>query len=263
MSRDEHAPVPVSVAIIARDEEERLPDCLRSVAFADDVVVVDSGSKDRTVEIAESAGARVFVEPWQGFSAQKQLAVDRCTNEWVLILDADERVPGETAAVVRKVLASETVFAGAYSFRRRNFFRERWIRYAGWWPDRIVRLVDRRKGAFDGRAVHERWITRGQEIALDAVIDHYSFRDYAEMMDKMERYSSLAARYLFEEGKTVGPIAPALHGLWMFLRTYLLERGALDGFDGLMIAVMNAGGSFLKYAKLRDLAMSSGGDAPT
>jgi len=253
--RSESSPVRVAVAIIAQDEEERLPACLKSVSFADDVVVVDSGSRDRTVVLAESAGARVFVEPWKGFSAQKQLAVDRCAHDWVLILDADERVPEETAVTIRRVLESGGASAGAYSFRRRNFFHGRWIRHAGWWPDRIVRLVDRRKGAFDGREVHERWLTRGQEIALDAVIDHHSFRDFSEMMEKMERYSSLAARSLFEEKQSAGPLAPALHGLWMFLRTYLLERGALDGFEGLMISVMNAGGSFLKYAKLRELSV--------
>ena len=260
MNRDESAPARVAVAIIAQDEEERLPGCLKSVSFADDVVVVDSGSRDRTVAVAQSAGARVFVEPWQGFSAQKQLAVDRCAHDWVLILDADERVSKETAAAIRRALGSGNAYAGAYSFCRRNCFHGRWIRHAGWWPDRIVRLVDRRQGAFDGRTVHERWVTRGKELALDAVIDHYSFQDYSDLVDKMERYSSLAARSLFDEGKRAGPFAPAMHGLWMFFRTYLLERGMLDGFDGFVIAVMNAGGSFLKYAKLRELAMSFEGD---
>ncbi|MGD8387860.1 MAG: glycosyltransferase family 2 protein [Desulfobacteraceae bacterium] len=259
MTQDESSPVRVAVAIIAQDEEERLPACLASVSFADDVVVVDSGSRDRTVALAESAGARVFVEPWQGFSEQKQLAVDRCAHDWVLILDADERVPEETAVAIRRALASGGASAGAYSFRRRNFLHGRWIRHAGWWPDRIVRLVDRRQGGFDGRTVHERWVTRGEEHVLDAVIDHYSFRDYSEVVDKMERYSSLAARSLFEAGKSAGPFAPGMHGLWMFFRTYLLELGVLDGFEGFVISVMNAGGSFLKYAKLRELAISSGG----
>lgn len=260
MSREQAAPVRVAVAIITRDEEERLPACLKSASFADDVVVVDSGSVDRTVDIAASAGARVFVEPWRGFSAQKQFAVDQCACDWVLILDADERIPEETAVVIRNALASGNASTGAYSFRRKNFLHGRWIRHAGWWPDRIVRLVDRQQGAFDGRAVHERWVTRGEVHPLDAVLEHHSFRDFSELVDKMGRYSSLAARSLFDEGKRAGPFAPAMHGLWMFFRTYLLERGMLDGFDGFVIAVMNAGGSFLKYAKLRELAMSFEGD---
>ena len=243
---------PLSVAVITRNEEERLPQCLRSVAFAGEVLVVDSGSTDRTVEIARSAGARVLEEPWRGFSGQKQFAVDSCVHDWVLILDADERIPPETAEAVRKALASHSGSAAAFSFPRRNFLHGRWIRHCGWWPDRIVRLVDRRRGAFDGRAVHEQWLARGRVKALRTPIDHYSFRNYSELVVKMERYSDLASQAMFEAGKTVGGLTPAFHALWMFFRTYVLKLGMLDGFDGFVISVMNAGGSFFKYAKLRE-----------
>lgn len=248
----------LSVAVIARDEEERLPGCLESASFADEIVVVDSGSADRTVEIAGAAGARVFQEPWKGFSAQKQSAVDHCRNDWVLILDADERVPGATAGRILEVLSTRDPAVTAFSFPRKNIFHGRWIRHCGWWPDRIVRLVDRRAGAFDGRAVHERWLTRGRELPLDAPLEHHSFRRYADLTVKMERYSDLAAASMHAEGRTAGPLTPPLHALWMFFRTYVLELGALDGFDGFVISLMNGGGSFFKYAKLRELARERG-----
>lgn len=244
----------LSVAIITRDEEERLQACLDSVSFADEIVVVDSGSTDRTVEIAGSLGARVIVENWRGFSGQKQFAVDSCSNHWVLVLDADERVPSETGEAILHALSSKDSAVTAFSFPRKNFLHGRWIRHCGWWPDRILRLVDRRYGSFDGRAVHERWLTRGREQPLSAPIEHFSFRTYSDIVAKMELYSDLAARSMYDSGRTAGPLTPPLHALWMFFRTYAMELGVLEGFDGLVISIMNAGGSFFKYAKLRELA---------
>ncbi len=251
--------VGLSVAVVTRDEEERLPHCLGSVSFADEIVVVDSGSTDHTVEVARSMGARVFVETWRGFSAQKQFAVDSCSNNWVLILDADERLPAETAETILKALSFQDDEPAAFSFPRKNYLNGRWIRHCGWWPDRVLRLVDRRYGSFDGRAVHERWLTRGREQPLSAPIEHFSFKSYSDIVFKMELYSDLAARTMYDSGWKSGPLKPPLHAMWMFFRTYVLELGALDGFDGLVISVMNAGGSFLKYAKLRELSADQDG----
>ncbi|MFP4037406.1 MAG: glycosyltransferase family 2 protein [Desulfobacteraceae bacterium] len=242
------------MAVITRDEEDRLPACLSSVAFAGDLVVVDSGSTDSTVLIAREMGARVFEEPWRGFSAQKQFAVDQCLNDWVLVLDADESLPPETARAAAGAVQGAKEGVTAFSFRRKNLLHGRWIRRCGWWPDRVVRLVDRRAGAFDGRLVHEGWVVRRGEVkALDEPIEHRSFRSYSDLAAKMEAYSDLAARAMFEEGRSINPLYPVLHGGWMFFRTYFLELGFLVGFDGLVISVMNAGGSFLKYAKLLEL----------
>ena len=127
-------PRSLSVAVIAKNEEERLPDCLKSAAFADEVLVVDSGSSDRTTQVAETFGARVLVEPWRGFSGQKQFAVDRCTHDWVLVLDADERIPQETVRAIGEALGRDQG-AAAYRFRRKNYLHGRWIRHSGWWPD--------------------------------------------------------------------------------------------------------------------------------
>ncbi|RJR40752.1 MAG: glycosyltransferase family 2 protein [Desulfobacteraceae bacterium] len=247
----------LSVAVVAKNEEERLPECLRSVSFADEVVVVDSESSDHTADVARDFGATVLVEKWRGYSAQKQYAVERCRNPWVLILDADERIPAETAEVITGALAGAAPSTTAFSFPRKNLLHGRWIKHCGWWPDRVLRLVDKRKGHFDGRPVHEQWITSGEVCSLEGCIEHISFRDYSELVDKMERYSSLASEDLYSRDVKAGSLTAASHGLWMFFRTYVLDLGMLEGFDGLVISVTNAGGSFLKYAKLRERWKSS------
>ena len=245
--------MPFSVAIITQDEEQRLPGCLRSVSFADEVLVVDSGSRDNTVSIAKSFGCRVLLEPWRGYAKQKQFAVNNCLNDWVLILDADERVPGKTAEKIKEILNSPEKRFSAYGFLRKNFFHNRWIRHCGWWPDRIVRLVDRRLGHLSDHLVHESWLSDGAVKELDLIIEHYSFRNYSDLIHKLETYSTLAAREMLRNGKRAGCLSPLSHGLWMFLRTYMLELGVLEGFDGFIISVLNGGGSFMKYAKLREI----------
>jgi (heptosyl)LPS beta-1,4-glucosyltransferase len=242
----------LSVAIITKNEEGRLPACLKSLDFADDILVVDSGSTDSTIQVAQSFGTRVMIEPWRGFSLQKQFAVDHCVHDWVLILDADEKVPEATALAIERELSSCSPNVSAYGFRRKNYLHGRWMKHCGWWPDRIVRLVDRRQGRFDGRDVHEKWVTRRSVKSLNDVIEHRSFACFSDLTEKMERYSTLASEEMFRKGLSASAFAPASHGLWMFFRTYLLELGILEGFDGFVISAMNAGGSFLKYAKLRE-----------
>jgi len=242
----------LSAAVIALNEEERLPDCLRSLDFADEIVLVDSGSRDNTIGIAESFGCRVISRNWPGYAAQKQYAVDQCRNDWVFILDADERVSPEAGQKIKKIIQDSQQQYAAFRLARKSFFHKRWIRHCGWWPDRVIRVVDRRKGEFSRHSVHERWISHGPVKDLDLNIEHYSFRNYAEMINKMQNYSDLAAADMFGEGKRAGWWTPVSHGFWMFLRTYFLELGIVEGFDGFFISLMNAGGSFMKYAKLRE-----------
>ena len=244
---------PISIAIITRDEEDRISACLESLSFADEIVVVDSGSVDDTVHIARSAGCRVLIEKWRGYAGQKQFAVDQCRNEWVFILDADERIPKETSEKLVEMPLNGAPSIAAYSFLRKNYFHDRWIRHCGWWPDRIVRLVNRKRGQFNRRLVHERWIADGTTRDLNLTIDHHSFRDYSDLINKMQTYSTLSARDMFAKGKHAGWWTPLSHGIWMFLRTYLIEMGVLEGFDGFMISTLNGGGSFMKYAKLKEM----------
>lgn len=250
------AKVPVSVAIVARDEEDRIAACIGSLGFAQEVVVVvDERSSDETLAIARSWGCRAVSRAWMGYARQKQLAVDLCENDWVLILDADERVSEETAGHINRLLSRPNPDVAAYGLLRKNIFHGRWVRRCGWWPDRVVRLVQKKKGRFSDHRVHEHWKADGPVEFLSVAIEHRSFRNYADLIDKMQNYSTLAALQMREEGRRVYWWTPIAHGSWMFIRTYFLELGLLEGFDGFMIATLNAGGSFLKYAKLRELRL--------
>lgn len=240
----------LSAAVITKNEEGLLPSCLQSLAFADETVVVDSGSSDKTVEIARGFGCRVYVEKWKGFGPQKQSALEKCSNDWVLVIDADERVPDETQKAIEEVLKSPD--AGAYSFRRKNFLHGKWIRHSDWWPDRQVRLVRKSGGRFTG-TIHEKWLAEGKIKALDSHIEHRSFTDYSDMLDTLDSYSTELALKLYENGKRANSLSPVLHGMAIFIKTYILKRGFLDGFDGLVISLNKGMGSFFKYAKLIEL----------
>lgn len=242
--------VQISIAIITKNEEKRLPDCLRSVSFADDIVVVDSGSTDKTVEIAKSFGCRVFVEDWKGFANQKNSAVQKCVNDWVIVIDADERVPPETRDAIIDVLKAPSKVA--YALKRKHFIDKRRLKYGGHWPDWNVRLINKNKGAFYGE-IHERWNTEGSIGKIDACIEHYSFSNYSDMLKNVDNYSSIAAKELFDKGRRVNMMTPVIHGIAMFLKIYIVQKGIFDGFDGLVMSVAKASGSFFKYAKLYEL----------
>ncbi len=242
--------VKVSVAIITKNEEIRLPDCLKSVSFADDIVVVDSGSTDKTVGIAEDFGCRVFVEEWKGYGEQKNSAVRKCKNEWVIALDADERVPPETRDLIIQILQKPD--ASAYSFKMKHFIGNRWLKHGGNWPDWHIRLINKHRGAFHGQ-IHEEWKTDGTLKKIDACIEHYGFSDYSEMLQTMNEYSLIAAKQLFISGKRANVLTPAIHGLAMFFKIFILKKGVLCGLDGVVLSIVKAGGSFFKYAKLLEL----------
>ena len=255
------AKLPLSVAIITRNEEERLPECLASVAFADEVVVVDSGSTDKTVEIAREFGALVYVEPWQGFGRQKQLAIDRCRRDWVLVLDADERVAPETQGEFREVLAAGTCIA--YSLPRKNYFCGRWLRHAGWWPDRVVRLFRKDSVRMSERSVHESLEVHGPVGALRQPLIHYANKDLAQTLSKVNHYSSAGANELFAQGKTASVFKAYLRAAWSFLHSYILRGGFLDRGEGFIMAVSDFMNVFFKYAKLRELQKQKEKDTPS
>lgn len=240
----------LSVAIITMNESDCLPDCVDSVAFADEIVVVDSGSTDGTAAMARKLGCNLIQHPFSGFGRQKQVAVDHCRNEWVLILDADERLTAEGAEILTAALTSDCRDTAAFLLQRKNFLHGRWIRHSGWWPDPLVRLVKPAEGRFSPDMVHECWLTDGKVSPLACVIEHHSFRNYDEMIRKLQHYSTLGARQMASAGEKTSVISPLTHGIWTFMQTYFLKLGVLDGFDGFMIAAMDAGGSFMKYAKL-------------
>jgi len=240
----------ISAAVITKNEEKRLPDCLKSLSFAEEIVVVDSGSTDRTVEIARESGCRVFMEDWKGYGPQKNSAIEKCSNDWVLLLDADERLAPGAAELIADVLKAPS--ADAYTFKRKNYLHGRWMKHSGYWPDLQIRLINKSRGSFHG-TIHERWVPDGPVVDLDACIEHYAFSDYSDMLKTLNEYSTLIARELYLSGRRANSLSPILHGTGMFVKIFFIERGFLDGLDGLVTALTKAGGSFFKYAKLLEL----------
>jgi glycosyltransferase involved in cell wall biosynthesis len=250
---------PVSAVLIARDEEQRIGACLESLSFADEIVVVDSGSADRTVEIARRFTDRVVTLPWRGFGPQKQAAVALASNDLVLNVDCDERVPPALAAEIAALQAAPRL-AAAYAIPRRTFIGDKEIHFCGWSPDRIVRLFDRTRAGFTDDLVHETVAARGPVESCREALLHHSFQGFGDLVVKLNRYSDLAARQMHERGRRPGAL-DALRPAFAFVRTYLLRLGILDGFEGLEIATADALGTFAKYAKLRELWRASSREA--
>lgn len=243
----------LSVAIITRNEERNLPACLASVAFADEIVVVDHSSNDRTIEIAREHGARVIeTADWPGFGPQKNRALDACTGDWILSIDADERVTPELRAEIEHVLAQARF--DVYEMPRRSYYVGRFMRHGGWYPDRCRRLFRHGVARFSEARVHESLVTDRPIGRLSAPLVHYSFRSLEDVLDKVNRYSSASAQTLIEQGATPGLLTAIVHGLAAFTRTYVFKLGFLDGKYGFMLAVSNAEGSYYRYVKAMALA---------
>lgn len=243
----------LSVAVIVQNEAENLPECLCSVAFARQIVVVDSGSTDETVRIAAGFGCEVFVETWRGFGPQKQFAVDRCREPWILVLDADERIPPETAEAIRRIVSAPPGDTVGYSFPRKNFFQGRWIRHAGWWPDRVIRLFRRERGRMTEARVHEAVVVEGTVVPLADPIEHRTESDLGRILRKIDRYSTLGAEDAYAAGRRSTVWAALLRAKLTFFQGYLLRGGFLDGPQGLTLAAMDSANKFFKYAKLAEL----------
>lgn len=245
--------IPLSIAIITKNEANNLPDCLKSIDFAEQIVVVDSGSTDDTVKIASDFGCDVFIEPWQGFGLQKQFAIDKCRNKWILVLDADERIPPETALIIKNIVSNDSGSAAGYSFPRRNYFQGRWIRHSGWWPDRVVRLFQKDRGQMSPAKVHESIVVNGPVRELDMPIDHYTESRLSQILLKIDHYSTLAAREAFDQGRKSSLWSAALRAVLTFLQDYFLKLGVLDGVQGFTLAITDSINKFFKYAKLAEL----------
>lgn len=241
----------LSVIIITKNEAENIRACLTSVAWADEVIVVDSGSSDATVEICRELGAKVFVHDWPGFGAQKNRALSYAKNEWVLSIDADERVTPALQAQLIKAMEGKD--KDGFFIPRLSQFCGRFIRHSGWYPDFVLRLFRRSKGHFSDDVVHERVILEGAVDHLSCPLLHYSYLDETDVRRKTEQYAKAGAMQMFKNGKTAWLADAPLRAGWAFIRTYCLRLGFLDGIAGFNVALMNTKTTYLKYIQLRKL----------
>ncbi|MBC7802876.1 MAG: glycosyltransferase family 2 protein [Candidatus Parcubacteria bacterium] len=244
-------PLRLSVVLITQNAAAQLPDCLASVAFADEVVVIDSGSNDDTVALAERYGARVVAKEWLGFGRQKQFAVEQASNDWVLCLDADERVSPELAASLVRILESPA--AAVYRMARRNRFLGRWLRHGEGYPDWSARLFDRRHARWSDDTVHEKLLYAVSPGTLEGELLHESAEDLGRYLEKQNRYSSLAAVELHRRGRQASVATLLLSPMVRFFKFYVMRLGFLDGFPGLVHISIGCMNSFMKYAKLVEL----------
>ena len=243
---------PISATIITHNEAANIARALRSLACADEVLVVDAESTDNTREIAAGLGARVIVHPFEGFAAQKNFASTQATYDWILSLDSDEELDGAAQAAVRRWKQSEPGAVG-YRWARRAQYLGRWIVHSGWYPDYKLRLFDRRQASWQGAYVHESVVARGAVETLAGEILHYTCASLEEHLQRIEFYTALAAREMFERGEQVSFLRRTLGPPWIFLNTYILRLGLLDGLPGYLIAKMAARYVRRKYTKLQEI----------
>jgi glycosyltransferase involved in cell wall biosynthesis len=263
--------VTLSIVIITHNEEANLPRTLASVMplvgnAKGEIIVVDSCSTDRTVEIARSHGAKVFVEPWKGYAAQKNSAIEKATGDWLLSLDADEEVSNAAAQVINRILGPDAdvydTFAGVW-FARKNYFLGRWIKHGGFYPDKKLRLFRRGTGHFEDRPVHETVRVKGKTGRLEMdyhgiggqpAIEHHSYPTLSDYLDHMNRYSSLGAEMVAGEGHgSFSPLNIVFRPLATFIYNYFFRLGFLDGREGLLLHLYHAVYTSWKYAKAWEL----------
>ena len=242
--------VRLTVTVITFNEADHIAAALDSVVWADEIIVVDSHSTDGTADIARTKGVRVLVRDWPGYSEQKNFAADQASHDWVLSMDADERVTPELAREIRELLARGPVARG-YRVRRVSRYLGRWIRTTDWFPDHQLRLYDRRAGRWNGVRIHESFrLAEGRPAQLHGELEHYAYRDIPHHLRKIDAYTSLVADEWMAQGRRASGWRIALHPPLAFVRNYVVRRGFMDGAPGLIISILNSYYVFLKYAKL-------------
>jgi len=242
------------VAIIARNEEARIGECLESVRWADEIVVVDTGSVDRTVEICHKYTPHVVSRPWDGYAPAKNAALRLAGGDWILSLDADERVSDELRQEIEALQHRPLVtLAAGYAIPRRNYLWGQWLRYGGLFPDYQLRLFKRGLGGFKARRVHESIVVDGRVERLQHPIQHYSYQGIGDVVQRLERYADLAALDLRDQGQPCRISALIMRPIGRFLRNYVLKQGFRDGIPGLIMAVSYAYSVFLREVKLWEM----------
>jgi glycosyltransferase involved in cell wall biosynthesis len=243
----------ISAIIITLNEERNIARCLASLDFVAEIVVVDSGSSDGTEAICRAhPKVRYFPHAWEGFGRQKNYALDQARSEWVFSIDADEVVTPELAREIQSLVTQPAALNG-YTINRKNFYRQQWIRYSGWWPDRIVRLFRREQGRFSDRLVHEIVDVVGPVGKLAGCLEHHPFTGPSDFLRKCDSYSTLGAKMLLERGKKTSALRALVKSSFTFFKVLVIKRGILDGTAGVLIAYSNAAGVFYRHIKCREM----------
>jgi glycosyltransferase involved in cell wall biosynthesis len=242
----------LSVTVIALNQEANIGECLASVSFADEIVVVDTGSTDRTVELARTYTDRVLTAAWQGFGRTKNYALDQARCEWVFSLDTDERVSPALQSEIQAVVQADGPLTG-YRVPRKNYFCGRWIKHLGWYPDYTLRLFRKDQGRFRDREVHEEVLVNGLVGNFQTPLDHYSYRSVSEYVIRMDRYARLAAQEMAQAGRRPLPGELVFRPGLAFLHLYFIRLGFLEGRPGYGLAVLMSLYKFLKYYYLREI----------
>lgn len=239
----------LSVIIIVKNEEHDIRDCLESVTWADEIIVLDSGSDDATLSIVKEYTEKIYTSTdWQGFGVQKNRVLAYASCDWVLSIDADERVSDALHEEIANAIQSLGPLI--YKVPRLSSYCGKFIRHSGWWPDHVVRLFKRGQASFSNDLVHERLVFQGEAAKLNAPLLHVTYKDLDEVILKINQYSTLGARNSHQKGKRGSLTSAIVHGFWAFFRTYILRAGFLDGAEGLMLAISNAETTYYRYLKL-------------
>ncbi|MGZ5027633.1 MAG: glycosyltransferase family 2 protein [Methylobacter sp.] len=241
----------LSAVIITKNEAGHIARCLESISWADEIIVLDSGSEDDTVAICRRYTDKVYQTDWPGFGIQKQRAVDKAGGDWILSIDADEVVSPELRLEIENALRQERY--NGYEIPRLSSYCGRQMRHGGWWPDHVLRLFRRDCGRFTDAVVHERIIVQGEIGQLTTPLLHDAFINLDEVLHKVNSYSTLGAEQLYQRGIRSSLSKALLKGIWTFIRTYLIKAAILDGRQGLMLSISNAEGAYYKYLKLLEL----------
>ncbi len=247
----------VSAILITCNEADQIERCLRSLSWCDEIIIVDSGSSDGTVEIAKRLAGKVYLEEWKGFGLQKQSALDKATCEWVFSIDADEAVTAELSKEILQVVKDDQGTSGFY-IPRKNLYGREWLRFGGQYPDHVLRLFRKDAGRFTESTVHERVVVKGECGKLRSPIMHYAFKNLSSMIQKLDDYSTLAAEQMFSSGKSVSALAPLTHSMSLGIKDYIFRLGFLDGREGFNVALLKSLGVYFKYAKLLELQYKGG-----
>ena len=245
----------LSIIIIALNEANNIVDCINSAKFADEVLVIDSGSTDNTVVLAIAAGAQVLQTNWPGYGTQQNRGIDAAKGDWIFSLDADERISADLANDI--LSAIKTAVNYVYDVPRSSLYVSRFMKHSGWTPDRTRRLCKRGTARFTTHEIHANLATTEVVGHLRYPIIHYSYHNFHSVVEKMNRYSSGGARDMYAAGKRGSLTKAITHGMWAFLRTYFLRLGFLDGREGFMLAISNAEVTYYRYIKLYYLALET------